>query len=104
MGAGNRGLHQRHPPLTVLVDVLADHYGVINDDAQGYDKGKHRNHINRDIEHRQKQKATQKRNWDTHSDPEGQSKLQEQPQQHDDNCQPQEGVLQKQFQTLAIYL
>ncbi len=78
--AQNGGSREAHPALAILVDVLARHDRVIDDDTQRDDEREHRNHVDRDVPQRQQQNRTEERDRNPHHHPERQAEFKEQAQ------------------------
>ena len=101
-GALDGGLDERHTLLVIVVDVFAHHDGIVHHDAQGDDVGKQRYHVDRHARRGQEQKRPQERNRDAHHHPEGQPRLQEKPQDDQNQPQAQGPVAQQKLHALAV--
>ncbi len=97
-------LQARVAALPVLVDVLADHDGVVDDDAEHDEKREHRDHVDADADERQEQQTADEGNGHPDHDPEGEPQLEEhrQDQQHD--AHRQATVVDQQHQAVAEVL
>ncbi len=98
----NRRLQMGHALLTIFIDVLARHDGVIDHNPEGDDEREHGNHVDAHPHQRQEQHCAQKRNRDAHGDPEREFEFEKQPQGDQHQHQAHERVFQEQLQALTV--
>ena len=102
LGTADRGLDERHTPLSVFVDVFARDDGVVDNDAERDDEGEHGHHVDRHVHPRQEQQRAEKGCWNPHRHPESEFEFKERTQQDQHQHQPDETVLHQQVQALPV--
>ena len=82
-------------------NVFADDDRVIDDDAQGHDKGKQRKHVDRGVKRLHQHKGPQKADGDTHHHPESQAQVEEEAQTDEDQHQTELSIADQQIDATA---